>query len=82
MSYWVGQLLEQLAVDGQQDVSLLDAAALLGRLTWEQLFDPDQAAQVPGGRVQLAHEEAEAQAGGALGECHLQRVVCRRQRQE
>lgn len=73
----VGQLLQGLSVDGQQDVALPDPAAPLRRLAREQLLDPDHAAEVAGGRVQLAHEEAEAQAVGALGQGHLLGVFWR-----
>lgn len=59
-AYWIGQVRKRLSVDGQQDVSLLDPATLLSRLVGEKLLYPDQAAKVPGGRIQLTHEEAEA----------------------
>lgn len=54
-TYWIGQVLKRLAVDGQQNISLLDLAALLSRLVGEKLLYPDQAAEVPGGRIQLTH---------------------------
>lgn len=59
-THWIGQVLKRLSIDGQQDVSLLDPAALLSRLVGEKLLYPDQAAKVPGGRIQLTHEKAEA----------------------
>lgn len=74
-TYWIGQLPEPLSVDGQQDVSLLDPATLLGRLAREKMLYPHQAAKVASGRIQLAHEEAEAQAFGTLGQRHLLCVV-------
>lgn len=70
-TYWISEFLERLAVDRQQDVSLLDPPALLGRLVREQLLYPDQGVKIPRGRIQLAHQETEAEAAAALSQGHF-----------
>lgn len=64
-----------MAIDGQQDISLLDSAALLSRLTREKLLYPDEAPKISGGRVQLTHQEAEAQPTLILDQSHFLGVV-------
>lgn len=73
--YLIGQALEWLSINGQNDVSLPNLAALLCRLTWEQCSDSHDGAGAER-RVQLCDEKAEAQTIQSLLKSHLLNVIC------